>query len=248
MPAYNCERYLEESVKSVIGQTYKEWELLIIDDYSTDQTHQLAKRLAETDDRIRVLHNDSNIGVGSTRNRGVRESSSEWIAFLDSDDLWAPQKLELQLSFSQSTPEARLIYTASSFINEEGAKIDYILHVPKIINRKKLLKQNLISCSSVLVKRALLLKHLMPEGKNIHEDFATWLDILHYEPYAYGIDEPLLTYRLSASSKSGNKFKAAKMNWYTYRIAGLRIIDAAYYMFWYMINGIRKYKSLQEKK
>ena len=248
MPAFNCEKFLEESVKSVINQTYTEWNLIIIDDSSTDQTSQLADMFAASDDRIKVIHNERNVGVGSSRNRGVKETFSEWIAFLDSDDLWDPEKLEKQIRFSQRNPEAALIYTASSFITEAGTKIDYILHVPSKINRRKLLKQNLISCSSVLVKRDLLLEHPMPTEGELHEDFATWLDILCYEPYAYGIDEPLLTYRVSAGSKSGNKIKAASMNWNTYKRASLSNISVVYNMFWYMYKGTKKYRRLREKK
>lgn len=245
MPAYNCEKYMRSAVESVKAQTYTDWTLFIIDDCSTDRTRILAEELAETDERIVVKHNKKNTGVAKTRNRGVREADSEWIAFLDSDDLWRPDKLEKQIKLSEKISTANLIFTGSGFIKENGEKINYILHVPEKINRKELLKQNLISCSSVLINRDLMLKHPMPEKEMIHEDFASWLRILDEEEYAYGIDEPLLIYRRSESSKSGNKAKAAKMNWNTYRNVEISPVKAAYYMCWYVIKGLMKYRHLK---
>ena len=245
MPAYNCEKYMRSAVESVKAQTYTDWTLFIIDDCSTDRTRILAEELAETDERIVVKHNKKNTGVAKTRNRGVREADSEWIAFLDSDDLWRPDKLEKQIKLSEKISTANLIFTGSGFIKENGEKINYILHVPEKINRKELLKQNLISCSSVLINRDLMLKYPMPEKEMIHEDFASWLRILDEEEYAYGIDEPLLIYRRSESSKSGNKAKAAKMNWNTYRNVGISPVKAAYYMCWYLIKGLMKYRHLK---
>lgn len=245
MPAYNCEKYLRQAVESVIAQTYKAWKLLIIDDCSTDGTAALAEKLGRRDERITVLHNERNLGVSATRNRGIRETGSEWIAFLDSDDAWTPDKLEKQFGLIERLPLAKLLYTGSGFMKENGERMDFVLHVPEKIGRKELLKQNLLSCSASLVKRELLLKYPMPEKGTMHEDFVVWLRILKDEQYAYGIDEPLLIYRRSENSKSGNKIKAAKMNWNTYREVGLNRIVAAYYMCWYTVRGLKKYKSLR---
>ncbi len=245
MPAYNCDKYLREAVESVIAQTYKEWRLLIIDDCSKDGTTALAEKLAEQDSRITVLYNEKNLGVSGTRNRGIREADSEWIAFLDSDDAWTPDKLEKQFALIEQIPEAKLLYTGSGFMKENGERMDFTLHVPEKISRRELLKQNRLSCSSSLVKRELLLKYPMPEKGTMHEDFAVWLRILEDEQYAYGIDEPLLIYRRSENSKSGNKIKAARMNWNTYKEVGLSWATAAYYMCWYTVRGLKKYKNLR---
>ena len=245
MPAYNCGKYLTTAVESVMQQTCGSWKLLIIDDCSTDNTRQLARQLAGRDERIAVLHNDVNRGVSRTRNRGVLEADSEWIAFLDSDDMWDARKLEKQFGLAARTPEAKLLYTGSGFMKETGERMPFVLHVPERITGKQLLKQNLISCSSALAKRELLLKYPMPEKRMMHEDFTVWLRILRDEPYAYGIDEPLLIYRRSEGSKSGNKIKAAKMNWNAYREVGINPIRAAYYMGWYMVRGLKKYANLK---
>ena len=245
MPAYNCDKYIADAVRSVKEQTFKDWELYIIDDCSTDNTKAVAESLAADDKRIKVLRNDWNSGVSKTRNKGIKIADSDYIAFLDSDDAWEPDKLEKQVRLAVGNPQAGLIFTGSGFMNEDGERLEYILHVPERISRKELLKQNVISCSSVLVKKELITKHLMPETGIMHEDFASWLGILKDEKFAYGIDEPLLIYRISSSSKSGNKIKAAGMNWRTYRHAGLNIFQSVYYMGWYIVRGLMKYRHLK---
>lgn len=242
MPAYNCEKFIEEAVASVEAQTYKNWELIIVEDKSTDHTWEIANGFEN--EKIRIYQNEKNCGVAKTRNRGVALARGNWIAFLDSDDIWRKDKLEKQIAFLSQKKEARLIFTASAFMDENGKMKSYILHVPDRITRKQLLKQNLISCSSVLVKRELLRRYPFPERKVIHEDFVVWLQVLADGSFANGIDEPLLTYRLSETSKSGNKIKAAAMNWNAYRFVGLTPIIALYYMVWYALNGIKKYKML----
>ena len=155
-PAYNCEKYLEQSVDSVLSQTWQDWELLIIDDCSKDNTYALMQKLAKKDERIRILQNPQNSGAAATRNNGVRQASGEWIAFIDSDDLWEPDKLEKQMALLLKIPEAALVFTGSAFIDAQGNRIAHILHVPEKINRKKLLGHNVISFSSVLIRKELM--------------------------------------------------------------------------------------------
>lgn len=244
MPAYNCEKYIEDSIKSVLYQTYQNWELIVIDDKSKDNTYALLNKLKVQDNRIKVFQNERNMGVGQTRNRGVELANGQWIAFLDSDDLWKKEKLEKQIQKLKEQQKAKLLFTASAFISEDGTPKDYILHIPEKVNRKQLLKQNIISCSSVLVQKSYLKKYPMSGNVMIHEDFAVWLQILSEETYAYGIDEPLLVYRVSANSKSGNKIKAAKMNWNTYKYVDINRMQAIYYMFCYIVRGLLKYRKL----
>ena len=162
---------------------------------------------------------------------------------LDSDDAWAPDKLEKQIKLSRETG-AELIFTGSAFMDDEGNPIDWQLHVPTKLPYRELLKQNLVSNSSVLVKAALY-KQFYAIGDDMHEDFAIWLRITKTGRVAYGIDEPLLIYRVASSSKSSNKIKAAKMNWNTYRYIGLNPVAASYYMCWYIAKGILKYRHLK---
>ena len=182
-PAYNCEKYLEEAVNSVLAQSFEDWELLIIDDCSKDATWLRMQTLAKQDNRIRIFQNRHNSGSAATRNNGIRQARGEWIAFLDSDDLWRPEKLERQMSVLRKHPDASFLFTGSAFIEDDGMTIAHVLHVPEKVSRKKLLKQNVISCSSVLIRRELMLEFPMPEEDGIHEDFATWLAILSKIPW-----------------------------------------------------------------
>ena len=248
MPAYNCAKTLAASVESVLAQTFEDWELLIIDDCSADDTLALMRQLKIQDPgRIRLFRNKTNRGVGLTRMRGVNAARGRWIAFLDSDDLWTPDKLEKQIRLADEKPEAKLLFTGSAFINAEGDPIDYTLEVPVTINRSELLKQNLVSCSSVLIDKALIGAHPMPHRMDMHEDFACWIEILGEIPCAYGVNEPLLIYRLAKSSKSGNKLKAARMNWNTYRYAGLTTGQALYNMCCYTLRGLKKYSRIRKQ-
>lgn len=244
MPAYNSEKTIKDSIESVLKQTYHNFELIIIDDCSCDNTSIIIKELQKIDKRIIYIKNDTNIGVGKSRNVGIKQSKGEWIAFLDSDDLWKNNKLEEQVIFLNDNPKVSFLYTASSFIDYKGKEMNYILNVPKKIKYKELLRQNLISCSSVLIKSNIIKNYEMPSG-NIHEDFAMWLMILKDVEYAYGINSPLLVYRLHSNSKSANKFKAAIMNWNTYKFIGLNVVERFYYMLIYIYKGINKYSSIR---
>ncbi|MDO4479203.1 MAG: glycosyltransferase [Lachnospiraceae bacterium] len=245
MPAYNAAGTLKSTLDSLRAQTFSDWELVLVDDGSRDGTLALAKEMAEADPRIRIFENEANKGVTYTRARAADLARGEWIAILDSDDQWAPDKLEKQLKKAAETG-AELIYTGSAFMDEAGRPLDYYLAAPGTISLKQLLKQNLISNSSVLVKAALYRTYMVRESaRPIHEDFACWIAMLKNGVAAAGIDEPLLIYRVAAGSKSGNKKKAAVMNWNTYRLAGLNPVTAAYYMVWYVVKGLLKYRHLR---
>lgn len=244
MPAYNAGHTIEEAIRSVIAQTYTNWELIVIDDCSSDNTFSVAEYLAMTDRRIRLLKNARNAGVSATRNIAVTVANGAWIAFLDSDDMWASDKLHKQMALLNNKPDASLIFTGSAFVNAENRMASYHLHVPEHITYRQLLKQNLISCSSVLVKKDLMDEYPM-KYDNMHEDYAVWLQILKGGHLAYGIDEPLLIYRLSGTSKSSDKKRAAGMTFRVYRFIGLNYIQALYYFCWYAVKNLKKYRSIR---
>ena len=245
MAAYNAEHTIEEAINSVINQTYTNWELIVVNDCSSDNTVNLVENFCKNDIRIKTVNNSFNSGASKTRHNGLVRAAGSWIAILDSDDIWVSDKLEKQIKLQKET-NAELIFTGSSFINDKGMHLPWILHVPKKIFYNQLLKQNIISNSSVLVKKELYEKY-EAIGDNIHEDFACWLKILKTGVCAYGIDEPLLIYRISSNSKSGNKIKSTFMNWNTYRYIGLNVFTSFYYEMHYIINGILKYKNLNQK-
>lgn len=242
MPAYNAEKYISQAIDSVRAQTYSDWELIVVDDASKDSTNTIVREYCREDSRIKLLRNSKNQGVSHTRKNGVEAAAGEWIAFLDSDDAWRPEKLEKQLAL-QKQYKAKLIFTGSSFMDSEGNSMEWVLHAPKEIEYRQLLKQNLISNSSVLIEKKAY-QECAVLADDMHEDFACWLRFLRKGNTAYGVDEPLLIYRLSAQSKSGNKLKAAKMNWKTYRAVGLNVVLAAYYMGWYAAKSVLKYRNL----
>ena len=243
MPAFNVERYIAEAVGSVVSQTYENWELLIIDDCSTDGTLKVLEGF--DDPRIRILKNDRNRRTSYTRMRGIHEASGEWIAFLDGDDKWDPSKLEKQIRRMNEIDDPVLLFTGSAFMNDDGEMLKYVMEVPEKITYEELLKQNLISCSSVLVKKDVISKYSFPDMPLIHEDFAVWLGILKEVNYAWGVNEPLLIYRLARNSKSSNKWKAAGMNWNTYRYAGVPFLTSVRSMISYTLRGLKKYSRLK---
>lgn len=243
MAAYNAEKTIEQAINSVLSQTYPDFELLVVNDCSTDKTAMLAEAIVKKDDRVRLISNEKNSGVSYTRKHGLEEASGEWVAILDSDDAWAPEKLEKQINLQKKT-NADLLFTGSAFMDADGKPIDWYLAAPAEVTYRQLLKQNVLSNSSALVRKELYAKYYAV-GDGMHEDFAMWLNILKDGRKAYGVDEPLLIYRIAKSSKSGNKFKAAKMNWNTYRYIGLNPIEAAYYEGWYMIKNVIKYTNLK---
>ncbi|MBQ6214577.1 MAG: glycosyltransferase family 2 protein [Oscillospiraceae bacterium] len=241
MAAYNAEKTISQAIDSVLQQTYSEFELIVINDCSTDRTADIVK--AYSDSRIRFIENKENQGVSKTRHAGALAAKGDWIAILDSDDMWTADKLEKQVLLQEKT-KAELLYTGSSFIKADGTPIDWVMRVPEVLDYKNLLKQNLLSNSSSLVKKELFLNNeTIDDG--LHEDFACWLKILKTGIKAYGVDEPLLIYRLTSTSKSGNKFRAAKMNWNTYQAIGLNPVVAVYYMCCYIRNGLKKYRNLK---
>lgn len=243
MAAYNAEKTIELAIESVLNQTYSNFELLVINDCSKDGTAKLVEDFSAKDNRVRLISNEKNSGVSFTRKHSLEEANGSWIAILDSDDAWAPEKLEKQIELQNRT-NADLLFTGSAFMDSEGRPIDWYLHAPAEATYRQLLKQNVLSNSSALVRKELYAKHYAV-GDGMHEDFAIWLSILKDGKKAYGVDEPLLIYRIAKSSKSGNKIKAAKMNWNTYRYVGLNVVEAAYYEAWYMFKNVMKYANLK---
>lgn len=245
MPAYNAERYIEAAIRSVVKQTVLDWELLIVDDCSTDATAEIAMKFAAKDDRIVVLQNEKNKGVTASRNRAIAHAESDWIAFLDSDDLWREDKLEKQLEIIKANGDAVLTYTASSFMDENGNPYGYVMEAQSKITYRELLRRNLLSCSSVMVRRDWMLRYPM-SGDGMHEDYASWLQMLRELPCAYGVNEPLLIYRLSKTSKSGSRVKSAKMIYRTYRFVGYNSLVALYFMFRYLPYSVSKRRKIYQ--
>ena len=242
LPAYNCEKTLADTLESVLNQTYRDFEIVLINDAATDGTSAICDSYAKKDARVRYFANLKNLGTLETRVRAINLAKSEWIAFIDSDDMWSTDKLEKQFALQKATG-CDLIYTASSFINENGEPFKWIMHVPEEVTYKKLLRQNVISNSSVLMRKRDYLKYspFTERERDMHEDFACWLCMLRAGLTARGINEPLITYRLHKNSSSSNKVNAAKLNMNTYRYIGLGLLERYFYQGCYAVNGVLKY-------
>ena len=239
MPAYNAAPFIGAAVESVLNQTFDDFELIIIDDCSKDETPAIIRSYALRDTRIIFLRNPENVGVSKTRNYGIAQARGEWIAFLDSDDMWRPDKLEKQINLLDEHPEVQISYTASSFIDYAGNPFNYVLPAEAKTTYRTLLRMNLMSCSSVMVRKDVISQVKMADDR-MHEDYSAWLQILREVPYAYGINEPLLIYRLSKNSKSSNRIKSAKMIYASYRHVGYGAATAALFMIRYSIFSITK--------
>ncbi len=243
MPVYNASRFLKQSVESVLSQSYKDFEFIIVDDCSSDNSYEILCELEKTDDRITVYKNDCNKGVSYSRNFGVAKAKGDLVALIDSDDMWTKDKLKKQLDLFCTYPDTDLCFTGSGYIDTNNVMSDFVFRVPDKVEYKTLLKQNVVSCSSVVIKKEWLLKYPMAND-SMHEDFAVWLSVLKSGGVARGIDEPLLTYRVDKSSKSGNKFKSMKMTYMVYKYLGLNVFKRLYYMMTYIILGIKKHGSI----
>lgn len=246
MPAYNAESTIQCAIESVLAQTFSYWELIIVDDASIDSTWNIASAYAIQDSRIQVLQNETNCGASETRRRGNMAARGRWLALLDSDDAWMPDKLEKQMHIA-AEGKAQLIFTGSGYMDYLGNLREWVFHVPEEITYRQLLKQNVISNSSVLIRKDWFERSAL-NLKNVHEDFICWLRFLRAGGVACGIDEPLLIYRLSPNSKSGNKFCSARMMCRSYRAIGLSVLETVYYMCWYTVTGIIKHSHLRMKK
>jgi teichuronic acid biosynthesis glycosyltransferase TuaG len=240
MPLYNSEKFLSSAIESVISQTYKNWELILIDDKSTDNSLQKAMQHMKQDSRIKLIELQDNSGPAIARNTGIKAAKGKYIAFLDSDDMWLPEKLELQIKFMNER-NTNFSYTAYRKIDEDGENRG-IVSVPESITYNKLLNTNIIGCLTAIYNAEKLGKIYMP---NIikRQDYALWLKILKKEVQAFGLNIPLAIYRVRKNSVSSNKLKAAFYQWKIYReIEQLNIIKSLYHFINYMYYGFMKYR------
>lgn len=241
MPVYNAERFLRQAVLSVRNQGFSNWELLMVEDKSNDGSAALARALAAEDNRIRLLCNEHNLGVSETRNRGIREARGEWIALLDSDDLWMPDKLERQLELAYKT-NADLIYCSYSLIDENGVSCCDDFIVPEETDLYRMLERSVISCSTAMIRRKIMLEHPF-HNDFTHEDLVLWLDLLQTGCKARGCREVLAAYRLSENSRSRNKWKAAVGRWHIFRQhLKLPFLRSCTVFLRYALTATRKYK------
>lgn len=237
MPAHNSGKVLADAVESVIAQTFEKWELLIVDDASTDGTLGIARRFADSDSRIRVIQLKEKAGVAAARNAAIAAAKGRYLAFLDSDDLWLPRKLEEQLAFMART-RAAFSFTQYRRFTAEGVLLRPV-EIRERVVYKDLLKGNMIGCLTVVIDLTAVPAFTMPDVG--HEDFATWLAILKRGHVARGLKRDLARYRISETSISAYKTRSATWTWSIYRrLENLSLAKALWYFAHYSMQALRK--------
>ena len=239
MPAYNIACYIEDSVFSVLKQSFSNLELIIVDDASSDETGEIADVLAHSDARIHVIHSKENVGGAGARNLGLKAAQSRYVAFIDGDDLWHPEKLERQMCL-MSRGGVQLAYTAIQKVGPDGRFFGNVQTVTESVDYVTLLGNPLIGCSTVLIDYEAVGRLLMPDIRK-RQDFAFWLQLLRAGAVAHGINEPLTYYRVRRGSLSSNKLSAACYTWQVYReFEKLSFWRALPYFFSYAFRAVLK--------
>lgn len=240
-PAFNAAKFLSETIESVLAQNHRDWELLVVDDCSSDDTRRVAQEYAARDARIRVLALARNSGPAMARQAAVEAAQGRYVAFLDSDDLWLPQKLERQLAFMQARGAA-LSFTAFRRISRDGATVGRLIRVPESLSYHQLLGNTAIATSTAIVDRERTGPFRMV--KTYYDDFALWLELARRGHAAFGLDEDLMRYRVVGGSVSRNKGRSAMMVWRTYReVERLGLARSCWSFARYALNAVRKYQA-----
>lgn len=242
VPVYNVEKYIIETVRSVEAQTYPKWELLLVEDCSTDGTMERLQAYVRerADGRIRILPQPSNMGAARARNRGVAEARGRYVAYLDADDLWVPEKLERELAFMREK-EAAFAFTGYEFANERGQGTGKVVRVPATLNYRQALSNTTIFTTTVMFDTEKIDRGLleMPEIKS--EDTALWWKVLRSGYTAYGLDENLVRYRRGEKTLSSNKLEAVRRIWNLYRKAeGLGIASSARHFLFWAVRAVKR--------
>ena len=240
MPAYNAEKYIEEAIQSVLKQTYTNWELIIVNDNSADDTEKIIKKYQGEDKRIKLHSLPKNQGVANARNTAIQNARGRYLAFLDSDDMWLPEKVEKQIRFMRENYYVFTYHQYRRFTNID--LLGNVVNIPSKLNYKEALKGNSIGCLTVCIDKSKIKPFLMPQQR--HEDYITWLNILkENKVVAYGLQDDLARYRIGTKeSVSANKFKSAIWTWNIYRDSQkLTIMESMRCFGYYLIGGISKY-------
>lgn len=239
-PCYNAARFISQTIESVQKQTYKNWEMIIVDDCSTDNSEQIVKHYSENDKRIRFVKLDSNSGSpAAPRNRAIQEARGSILAFLDADDLWKPDKLEVQLNILLNN-NYDIVYSNGEMV-DEGNRYIRTIKKTECVDYVRTLKHDELSCSSVMLKKSLI------DGfsfeKQMMEDYIFWLQVLRKTgAKAWNVNKVLYSYRLVNNSRSRDKKKIIKRQWYVLRhIENLNTVYALYCFVNYIWINLKKY-------
>ncbi|MBR1930223.1 MAG: glycosyltransferase family 2 protein [Lachnospiraceae bacterium] len=242
VPVYNVEKYITETIACVQAQSYPDWELLLVEDGSSDRTVACIEELLERqrDERIRLILQKQNGGAARARNRGLQEAGGRYIAYLDADDLWVPDKLERELAFMEER-KAAFVFTGYEFADEQGRGTGRVVRVPETLSYRQALQNTTIFTSTVLFDTELIAKEALEMPLIKSEDTALWWKVLRSGYVAYGLDENLVKYRRAGKSLSSNKLEAIRRIWHLYRRAeGLSVLVSAWNFCFWAVRAVRR--------
>jgi len=236
-PSYNSAKFIGETIESVLAQSYKSWEMIIVDDVSTDDSVEIISKYINKDRRIKLIQLSKNSGAAVARNTSIENASGRFLAFLDSDDLWKPAKLEEQISFMLEN-DVLLSYSSYELMDEDGNLLEIIKDPDEKLNYADLLKENQIGCLTAIYDQEKLGKCYMPLIRK-RQDYGLWLSILKKIPYAVKTPSNLAIYRVRKNSISSNKVELLKYNYELFHIhEKLSILKASYYVAWNIYRKI----------
>lgn len=241
-PTFNSAKFIDETIQSVRNQTYNNWEMIIVDDGSTDNTEEIISLVVKNDNRIRFYKLDKNSGAAVARNRGIEDAKGQYLTFIDADDIWFPDFIKNSV---KTIKETKISFVFSSYkrANEELEFIYSDFIVPKKATYTDILKSNSISCLTAFVDIKRLGKKFMPLIRK-RQDMGLWLQYLKATPYAYGIQETQAIYRIRKNSLSRKKADLIKYQWQFYReVENLNFLQSVYYMLHWMYRGFMKYRN-----
>ncbi|MDE7030417.1 MAG: glycosyltransferase [Lachnospiraceae bacterium] len=244
VPVYNAQRFLAETIGYVQRQTYDRWELLLVDDCSADSGREIIRRKAQEDARIRLIVQDENGGAARARNRGVLEACGQYICFLDADDIWLPDKLQVELEFIRQLQRtvdsgAGFVFMGYEFADAAGVGLGRVVHVPERITYRQALKNTTIFTSTVMIDRKKIPDEDICMPCVASEDTAAWWNILKKYGAGYGIDQNLVKYRRSTDTLSSNKLTAVRRIWNLYRRQEqLSVAGSVYCMCFWAVRAV----------
>lgn len=239
-PLHNAEAYISNTIGSVLHQTHQKWELIIVDDMSEDDSVQIVENFSKNEARIKLIRLRENSGAAVARNTAIEAASGRYIAFLDSDDVWLPEKLECQLAFMQQN-NYPFSFSAYERIDENDESLG-LVGVPEKVSYKQLLKTSVIGCLTAMYDTVYFGKVMMPLIRK-RQDYGLWLKLLKQTDFAYGLQTPLGQYRVRRDSISANKLNTSTYNWRIYRqVEKLSFLASCYYFSHYAVRGLLRTK------
>ncbi len=228
-PSYNSEKYIQKTIESVMNQTYSNWELIIADDKSTDHTCEVVKTLMKEEPRIKLIELKENGGAAIARNKALVQATGRFIAYLDADDLWYPEKLEKQVAFMLEN-NCGFSCTSYEVIDDNGKSLNKYVYMKDKVDYVGFLTNNLLQTVGIMADTEIVdKKYLQMPNMRRRQDAATWLQVLKAGNPCFGMKEVLAKYRRAAGSLSSNKAKAVKGVWYLYReVEKLNLLFSCY--------------------